>query len=186
VLHEIRSTLIHVDVHVVPPGPHPFWFLFTVGMSALPMSIPAGLGVAPYAELSLLLPPSWRCDLSDPSSSWPVEWLQRLARFPHLNRTWFGHGHTVPNGHPPEPLGPGTKLACMLVGPSISVPALGPIGSGERAIEMFTLWPIHRDETRYKLARGACALFELFDRMHVSDVIDARRPSALARVSHVG
>lgn len=64
VLHEIRSEIVHVDVHVVPPClERPSWFLFTAGMSALPMRVPDNMGLVSRAELSVMLPAWWQIDL---------------------------------------------------------------------------------------------------------------------------
>src|SRR4051812_45736396 len=63
VIHELVSEIVHVDVHVVPPGPgHDYFFLFTTGMSGLPMSKPYKAPGSRYAELSMLLPPTWIFD----------------------------------------------------------------------------------------------------------------------------
>ena len=63
-LAQIRSEIVHVDVHVVPPHEErPYWFLFTTGMSALPMRVPDSMGLVPHAELSLMLPAWWQVDL---------------------------------------------------------------------------------------------------------------------------
>src|SRR4030095_2431967 len=63
VLHEHVSEIVHVDVHFVPPAvDRDYWFLFTTGMSALPMTTPPDAGGSRFAELSILLPPDWVID----------------------------------------------------------------------------------------------------------------------------
>lgn len=63
VLHEDKSSTIHVDVHVVPPKASRSYFtLVTSGMSDLAMHMPKGLEALALAELCLCLPkhrPSW-------------------------------------------------------------------------------------------------------------------------------
>ncbi len=47
---------------------------------------------------------------------WPIEWLKRIARYPHDNDTWLGGPHTIiANGEPPEPFAPNTKMSCLLL-----------------------------------------------------------------------
>src|SRR5262245_16858921 len=54
VLHEIVSPYAHIDLHVVEPRPErPVYTVVTSGMAARPM--PGGV----YAELMLVLPPTW-------------------------------------------------------------------------------------------------------------------------------
>jgi len=49
-------------------------------------------------------------------------------------------GHTVPNGDPPEPYAPNTKLCGALIAPPVAV------------------WPLHADEMELKLDKGLEAL----------------------------
>jgi hypothetical protein len=59
VFHEIISDKVHLDVHCVLPGADfPFHVLVTLGMSDLPMTVPAGAEGARYAQLCVLLPSS--------------------------------------------------------------------------------------------------------------------------------
>src|SRR5690349_1134473 len=126
VFHELVSERVHIDVHVVHPGAtHPYWFLYTTGMSARPMTLPDGYDATPYAELSILLPPTWQVDeasFKDERWYWPIRWLKQLARLPHEYATWLGACHTIPNGDPPRPFVDGTKLAGMLLLGSITLP----------------------------------------------------------------
>ena len=186
VFHEIVSDLVHLDVHLVPPGArNPYWMLFTTGMSARPMTMPPGAPGSPYAELAILLPPEWRCDQEswkDERWYWPVRWLKTLARLPHEYRTWLSHGHTIPNGDPARPFDRSTALSGMIVFPSISLtPEAQQIPVGDLEIDLWTLWPLHADEMQYKLDHGADALIDLFESAGVRDVIDPDRPSVVKK-----
>src|SRR5258708_5963436 len=77
VIHEVVSDIVHVDVHVVAPGPrHDYWFLFTTGVSGLPMTKPRDAPGSRFCELSMLLPPSWIFDRAtweqDERWFWPI------------------------------------------------------------------------------------------------------------------
>ena len=60
VFHELVSTLVHIDVHYIPPTEERPWkTLVTTGMSDLPMTVPDDASELAYAELLLCLPPEW-------------------------------------------------------------------------------------------------------------------------------
>lgn len=193
VLHEIRSELVHVDVHVVPPeAGRSYWFLFTTGMSALPMRVPQDMGLVPHAELSLMLPSWWQVDLEnwrcEPNWFWPIRELQALARYPHRHQTWLGEGHTIASSDPPRRYDASTELSAMLILPFSQAEDEEPsVIDGVVATELLTLWPLYTEELEYKRTKGARALCELLDTAGVSPVLDPARPSALvsggARVS---
>jgi len=186
VFHELVSDKVHLDVHIIPPGPaRPYHVLYTTGMSALPMTKPEGAPGSKYAELAILLPPEWQVSeaaFKDDRWYWPVRWLKTLARLPHDYSTWLGFGHTVPNGDPARPFDASTKLSCMLVAGSVTLdPEASPIPVGDETVDLFVLWPLHADEMQYKLDQSTDALFERLEKASVSDIIDAKRPSAVAR-----
>jgi hypothetical protein len=186
VLHEILSDTIHLDVHVVPPARrHPYWLLYTTGMSALPMTVHPEADSNPYAEVMIFLPPDWKCDERSMSQSrwyWPVQWLKMLGRLPHDHQTWLAEGHTVPNGDPAKPFDRSTKLACMLLAPSVTLPPEAQrVRVRRRAIDLLTLWPIHVDEMQLKLDRGHEALVAALAAAKVGDIIDPGRASVVPK-----
>ena len=82
---------ISVSIQIIPPNEmHPYLVLFTNGMSYLPMTVPAGQEAWRYAELVMHLPAGWvhpakaNCD---PQWMWPVQWLRKMAYYPHLTGT---------------------------------------------------------------------------------------------------
>jgi hypothetical protein len=192
VLHEILSELIHLDVHLIRPTPErDHWTLFTTGMSDRPMSTPQGASKYQYAELMLKLPSSWPVDLLQVTPPppdleamyWPIRWLKQLARFPHEADTWLGFGHTLPNGDPPEPFVPETKLCAFLLLPPLGVPEdvqVAQLSDGRR-VYLYVLHALHLEELNLKLNRGTDALLDAFDRAAVSEVLDLRRPSSVRR-----
>jgi len=192
VFHEIVSDLIHLDVHVIRPGPERnCWTLFTTGMSALPMTPPPGAEDKQWAELLISLPPEWELDLlkgtpasnEDERGYWPVRWLKALACLPHEYETWLATGHTIPSGDPPQPFAPETKLCCWLLLPPVSVPAEARrIGlSDGRTVDLFALNALHLEELTLKLNKGLDALLDAFDRHQVSEVLAVDRPPAARR-----
>jgi hypothetical protein len=187
--HEQASRYVHVDVHVVGPGPNrPHITLVTSGMSASPMWVLEGERFElRYAELVMFLPADWPLNLHHvgpdappllaPEDAWPITCLGELARLPHAYDTWLAHGHTVSCATAPETL-PGTPFSSVLLLPPMATPAgferleLGP----HKTVEFFAVWPLYEDEIRYKLALGLDALLDRFDMEQVDEVVDSGRP----------
>lgn len=184
VFHEIVSDRIHLDVAIVAPTPErPVQTLVTMGMSELPMAVPAEVrdGVPDRAELVIVLPPDW--DLSDRDRYWPLETLKTVARLPHDYDTWLGPGHTVPNGDPPVPYAAGTALAGVMALSPMLVPSEFwslQRADGER-IGFLGLVFLTREELDYKLEHGAPALFDLLNAAQVSELLEVDRRSVVDR-----
>jgi hypothetical protein len=190
VWHEIVSEYVHLDVHHVPPTPdRPFNVIVTSGMSERPMHTPPELAEDwRRAELLMCLPSDWPLTeeaFRDERHYWPVRWLKTLARFPHQYATWLGYAHTVPNGDPPEPLGPGTEQSGLMVMPPLlldeKVHALT-TDSGQ-VIRFWSLLPLYSVEMDLKLRKGSETLLERLDRAGVTDLIDPDRPNVAAKSS---
>jgi hypothetical protein len=153
-------------VHVVAPGgERPVYTLVTSGMSERPMATPGAGDV--YAELALVLPPFWPApgseEMRTPAGHWPYRLLQDLARLPHEFDTWLRNGHTVPNGDPPEPYAPGTRLCGALIAPALTLPEdFEELEVGERH-------------------EGVDRLYDLFDEAGVSEILDPERPSVVPK-----
>ncbi|HEX6787601.1 MAG TPA: suppressor of fused domain protein [Gaiellaceae bacterium] len=185
VFHEVVSTSIHIDVHLVPPSDEfPVQRLVTSGMSEAPMTVPEGFDDTPFAELTIALPPDWPMSdraFSDERVYWPIRLLKSLARLPHQYSTFLTHGHTIPNGDPPRRYTRGTSLCCALIVPPLFSPEEFTTLelTGERIVRFLAIVPIHEDELRLKLDQGSDALYELFNAQNVSDVVDPDRPSVV-------
>jgi hypothetical protein len=186
VLHEMVSHLVGVHVYVVAPTEkRPFRTLITSGMSDLPMTVPAGHGISPYAELVICLPAGWPITgdwMNDDRHSWPIWLLKQVARLPHQYGTWVGEWHSMPNGDPAQPYDRSTPFAAVVVTPMLTT---GPearvieVPGGER-INLLALVPLHPDELAVKLEHGTDALIELLDRGRVHEVLDPARGSAVS------
>jgi hypothetical protein len=112
---------------------------------------------------------------------WPIRWLKTLARLPHEYKTWLSAGHTVPNGDPPQPFAPETKLCCWLLLPPVSVPSAAReiAHTDGRTIHVHALHALHPAELSLKLNKGLDPLLDAFDRARVSEVLTIDRPSSV-------
>jgi hypothetical protein len=187
VFHELISDLVHVDIHLVPPTDgRPFHTLVTSGMSDQPMSPPAAAPDCRVAELIIGLPPDWPMDQeswSDERYYWPVRWLKMLSRLPHEYKTWLWHGHTVPNGDPPEPFSEDTDLCCaLLLPPFLTRPEFDALEiDADKTIHFFALVPLYREEMDFKLRKGTDALIERLVKAGVDEVLDVKRKNVCKR-----
>lgn len=184
VFHELISDKVHIDIYwVKPTEERPFHTLVTSGMSDRPMTTPDGVEDVDFAELSICLPEDWQVsqeDFKDEKNYWPVRWLKYLARFPHEYDTWLGFGHTIPNGDPAEPFAGNTKLNTMLLLPSIVFSEeFRQLKAKNKDINFYTLIPLYTEEVELKMKKGVDALFDGFDSVGVTDILDINRQSTV-------
>jgi Suppressor of fused protein (SUFU) len=182
VFHELISTTVHIDVHIVDATPDRPWVsLVTSGMSDIPMITPEGAEEFRFAELMMRLPADWDLGsggLANEPNHWPIRTLKFLARFAHEHETWLGYGHSIPNGNPPEPISSDLPFAGMI----LSVPWIGgeefavlrlPDGA---AVRIWSIIPLHPSEIAFKLTHGSEAFFDKLATAGYSDLFDPARP----------
>ena len=210
IIHEVVSEGIHLDILVVEPAEkRPYFTLLTMGMSALPMSIPKALNLSPYTELMLYLPRQWI--FYEPAPGAPGTGAEGITPPESKNKT---QNMATPEPDPADERNfwpirwlkmlarlPSTSDTWLGYGHSIpaggSVAAntalsgfvLSPPLEGEefftlslnngKKIHFWNLVPVYQEEMDYKLKNGADALFELFDRYQVSPIIDISRPNVI-------
>jgi len=135
----------------------------------------------------ICLPSSWSPRKQDEEYTWPTFWLQQLARYPHEADTFLAPGHTVPNGEPPEPVGPNTKMCCMLIRePMTTSKEFWTLEVGKKSknkIHFLSFIPIYEDEMHYKLKKGYKALCKLLDQHQITELLNVKRPSVVAAPS---
>jgi hypothetical protein len=205
VFHEIVSTDVHIDLHIVPAQPHvkaskdrplggDYVTIVTSGMSSRPMTLPPGAkqrGMSEYAELMLALPKDWpgllpdgtfdQVQMKDERKWWPIRWLKKMARLPHEYGTYLSHGVTVPNGEPAEPFAAGTKLCCwMTFQPLLSFGVRQLHISDDVRIDFFALFALTEAEMNLKLQSGMKALTHALAEGEVyTELLDAGRKSVV-------
>lgn len=184
VLHEIFSEGIHLDVlPIAPTRKNPFHTFVTMGMSAVPMTTPAGYDAPRRAELCVVLPPEWKTDersmdLRSGEWYWPIQGLKHLGRLPSSYDTFLDFGHTVPNGDPPEAFNAKCRFVCWMVVPPLSFkPGFSVLKAGGFTARFMQIIPLFREEMEHKLEFGAESLFDRFAELEVDPVrlCDPRR-----------
>lgn len=153
--------------------------LVTSGMSARPMAAPPGWEELRFAELVMYLPENWPLDqdsLADSDSSWPMQWMLKIASHPHATVTWLGGKSVVfANDDPPLPLASNTKLSCLLAMTEDSDFGcwFRPDGT---SVWFYTVFPIYSKERDFEREKGTVALLERFQTQGISRVVDIARP----------
>jgi hypothetical protein len=170
---------IGIAVHIIPPGPdRDFVTLFTAGMSDRPMNVPAGQEEFRFAELVMMLPADWPRSqeaFARDTTAWPYLWLRRIAAYPFEEDTWLRGPYAIfPNGEPPQPLAPNTRLSCLLVLEDLS--SAGRLQNEDgRSILFFGVYPIYTEERDLERQRGVMALLTRFASDATLKVVDLRR-----------
>ena len=94
-----------------------------------------------------------------------LETMRLMAHFPHDYQTFFGMGHTIPNGDPPAPIWGHKELNSLLFIPSIVSPdneLPKQLVLGGDAVDFLWMVPLSHSECNLTLARGTNAILELF------------------------
>jgi hypothetical protein len=177
VLHEKESEIIHSDIYIVKSSEdRPYNLLLTCGLSALPMKVPDDLDNLKFAEITMLLPGHWKLnydDFGDENNYWPIRALKQLSKYPHLNETWLGFGHTIPldDTHKVN-----HNFDSIILLESITLSAdFTYIETDEKEIYFYSAIPIYVEELEYKLKHGADKLLELFQQFDIDEIVDVNR-----------
>jgi hypothetical protein len=188
VLHEKRSSTVHVDLPVVPPNySRPYFTLLTSGMSNLDMQVPAGLEDLALAEVCLCLPGDWPLSLTDfgwrkPEYFWPIAILQQTARYVHRHKTWFASGHTVGDLEHPAPIhAAGRFTGIMLLNPRTLPEGVDRVTTEEdgRNIHFLAVIPLLLQELEFAQKLGSDALEKSLNDAGVTELLDPRRSSTV-------
>jgi hypothetical protein len=167
-----------ITIHAVPMPDR--LALVTTGMSSRPLTVPPGGEEYQYAELLIYLPRHWPLTqeaLADPNHFWPIDWLRRIARYPHEHHTWLGGPFTIiANDEPPQPLAPNTRLTCLLALPEAREFSTLSLADGRRVV-FYTLIPLYTEERDLEKAKGIRELLTLFQSQKVSMIVDVNRPT---------
>lgn len=174
--------LVH---HVPATDIRPVHTLVTSGISSQAMGVPPQENAPRHIELMMTLPRQWKFDagsLRQPKWRWPIDHLQRLAHMPAANGTWLAWGQAVPNGNPPQPLAPDTKLCGVIVAPSLFVPPeFYELRAGDRTIVFYGAIPVYAQELALRQEQGMEALLGKLLDHGIQDVIDLRRRNVARR-----
>lgn len=147
--------------------------LFTNGMSAQPMATDNDTAQYAFAELYLQLPGDWKIDLADPGHAWPVQWLRKIAAYPHASQTNLGRVYTIVNNdEPPEPLAEGIAFTSWLCFADMNFQH-----SDGQVTHFYRMIPLHTEERTLEQTQGIHALVERLEHQGGFEVVNLNRPS---------
>lgn len=177
VFHEKESTVVHSDVFLVKANEERnFNLLMTCGMSALPMNVPEEIDNLKYAEIAMLLPADWPLSykkLRDENNYWPIRTLLQLSKYPHINDTWFGFGHSIPMDHTQKVNHKFHKI--LLAKSTILSEGLTYVNAEDKEIHIYCAIPLYKEELDCKIKHGAEKLLELFWQFGIDEIVDINR-----------
>lgn len=183
VFHELIPEEMHIDVYIVEPtDKFPCYRLFTCGMGAKKMELPAqAKGKCPdRIELMLSLPADWKFDeksMKNENFYWPVGLLKYIARFPWDESTWLGFGHTIPL----QKFAENTELSGVLLNYPENYPyEIGHIDLPRGTVQFINVVPLYSEEMDYKLSSGIEALEKLMGDTLYAPIDPKRKNFAVA------
>jgi hypothetical protein len=175
VSHELLPLIPHIDVYTFKriQGDREIYSLVTSGMSDLEMTLPRRADKDAPRRVELV----FYC--AEPRDEY-ISVLRWIAHFPHDTKSWLGHGHTVPNGTPPEPLWGSKELDTLFFLPPIvkkdqALPS--ELILGGEPVHFLWLVPLTTAECNFKLAKGFDSMLNLFQQNRHPHVFDPDRKS---------
>jgi hypothetical protein len=173
------SAAAAIDVlHVPSSDERPVHTLVTAGMSDAPMHTDRASDVPQYLEVMMTLPRQWQLEgisEGDPAY-WPVRTLMTLGRLPHERGTALKWGDVVPNGEPPKPYAPETKLCGVILAPSLLVPKeFYALDSAERHVEFYAAIPLYQEELELHREQGMKHLLTTLIDHNINDLVEIKR-----------
>lgn len=159
----------------------PVQLLMTNGLSNYEQPVPEKYATLKHIELYFCLPSYWDInDKDNPSMNWVLPWIQKLAAHLVDKQTWYGVGHTFPNGNPAEPISPTMKQKYFLLNsPTYFSEELKPLAVEGKTIEFLGVVPIFEDELDYKMGKGTYKLQKKFLDKNITELLDDYRMSTL-------
>lgn len=133
-----------------------------------------------HIELCICVENDW--DLNDEDHQWPVEKLIWLGEFMLHKKSWFGAGHTIPNGEPPAPLSISvTQDHFFLDDATLMHKQFNPFYIDETLVHFLFVIPITKDELAYKQKTSTFNFKKKLASKNVHEVIEEFRPSSVIK-----
>jgi len=182
VFHEMVSPDFHLDVYFINGKDDDFNILLTSGMSLLEMHVPDVVedkAAYKFAEIMILLPKSIEFEKSYPNESennWIMSMIKETARFPHHYDTWLSIGHTLQATADMKPYSEQTNYVGMVILPSVTFDEeFTTIQAGDELINIYTIFPLYKNELEYKIEYGYDALIDKLIEKNVEEIFDKQR-----------
>ena len=177
-IHEIVSSEPEIEIHIIKPQDSCNCItLFTTGMSIAAMNAETGEEDYRYGELFIQQPATWPVTtdkLRDAKFGWPVNWLRRIAQFPHLSELSLGPAVILGNSSPEETFAENNQFTGMLAIAETSFRR----SDDQGIVQLYRLLPLFWDEMQLEKNEGLVALLNALDDRNVDFVVNMQRPSS--------
>lgn len=169
--------LLIIDLELSSPAT----IIMTNGLSSYKMPVPDKYKGREFNELYFCLPSYWDWqDIENPNLNWVYTWIRKMANYVIDKQTWFGVGHSIPNGKESLPISLTMKQNNFLLSdPILLEQELDTIQVDDRTIHFLAIIPIFQDEMNYKQARGAFKFFQKLNSANVTEKLDDYRSTVL-------
>jgi hypothetical protein len=159
----------------------PVTVICTNGLSEYKMPVPETMEERTYNELCFCLPSYWEWEnLENPSMNWIFPWIQKLTKHVIEKETWFGHGHTIPNGKELPPFSPTMKQNHLFLSDPIALEKeLQPVKHSGKMVHFLTIIPIFSDEMDFKQAKGTFKFLQRLSNKGVDEILDDYRTTVM-------
>ncbi len=155
------------------------WVLITSGMSDLRMTLDAEAEREAKTDALLRRRAELVWYVREPKPEYLAH-LRWLAKFPFLDATWLGFGHTIPL---PDPIFASSRLTTSLLLTPIIAPEqsiASQLVIDEDPVEILVVHLLTNDEHRLKQESGVDAILDLFDDNDYPLILNERRLSLIS------
>jgi len=159
----------------------PIKVIVTNGLSDYKMPVPEVLAGLEYNEIYFCLPSYWDLDeIDNPRMNWVFNWIQRLVKYVTEQKSWFGHGHTMPCGKDMSSLSETmNQNHLFLSNPILLEQELAPLKMDGHSVQFLGIIPIFGDEMDYKQGKGTLKLMRKFLSNGITEMLDDYRGTVL-------
>ncbi|CAL2076141.1 suppressor of fused domain protein [Tenacibaculum sp. 190524A05c] len=190
VFHEFIAFDFKVHIYFIQPKKYSFNILLSSGMSSLKMNVPDEVEnkkELEFSELMMLIPKDITFSevyTGESKNDYLISMLKHSAKFPHFNETWMGIGHTICADENYGPYSNETNFVGGVLLPSVTFDEdFTKIKREGTIINLYTFFPLFKNEIKYKIKNGYSALFDLLIKSNMKETFDNNRNNLIPKKS---
>jgi hypothetical protein len=154
--------------------------LSTSGLNKYTMPVSPKYAGKEHIELCFCFDADW--DFEDEDHQWPIEKLNTLGNYLLEKQTWFGAGHTIPNGNPPQPLSKTVTQDYFFFDEATFLHKIfNSFYVEETLVNFLFIIPITKDELAFKQKKNTFGFKKKLASKNVHEVVEEFRPSSVVK-----